>query len=107
MDTSIITHPTVKLAIEALQAGNSNAWIALFAEDPVLTDDGHAIDFIKYSQSAVGQEHFTTIDKVENDGTAIYGVFRADQWGDFQAFFKFKVNEAGKITQLDIGQASY
>jgi hypothetical protein len=29
-----------------------------------------------------------------------------DQWGDFQAYFKFQLSPAGKINRLDIGQAS-
>ena len=33
------------------------------------------------------------------------GHFHSDQWGDFPTYFRFRLNAAGKIERLDIGQA--
>lgn len=106
MDLSKITHPTVKAAIEALQTGDKS-WYDYFTENPVMTDDGNAVDFKSFFSKALGEEKFLSIDKVENDGKDIYGNFKAGSWGTFKVFFKFHVNEAGKFNQLDIGQAKY
>jgi hypothetical protein len=50
------------------------------------------------------KEKFLSIDKVENDRKNIYGNFYAGQWGTFNVFFKFTINEEDKITRLDVGQ---
>jgi hypothetical protein len=34
------------------------------------------------------------------------GAFHSDQWGDFQAYFRFQLSHAGKISRLDIGQTT-
>lgn len=107
MDTSLLTHPVVKKAIDALQAGKADAWSALFTTDAELYDDGNKMDFKKFFDAAIGHERFTNIDKVENKGLDVYGRFHSDQWGDFKTYMKFHVNSEGKINKLEIGQASY
>lgn len=107
MNTSAITNPVAKKAIDALQAADANAWFALFTTDAELYDDGHKMNFRKFFEKAIGHERFTSIDKVEDNGLSLYGKFHSDQWGDFKTYFKFTLNADGKIVRLEIGQASY
>jgi hypothetical protein len=107
MNTDQLTNPIVKKAIDALQAGDKNAWFALFTADAELFDDGHKMNFKSFFDKALGHERFTTIDKVENNGLDLYGRFHSDQWGDFKTYFRFIINAEGRINRLDIGQASY
>src|ERR1700730_16880941 len=53
-----------------------------------------------------GHERFTSIDRVENNGLDLTGAFHSDRWGDFQTYFRFQLSHAGKISRLDIGQAT-
>jgi len=53
----------------------------------------------------LGHERFTSIETVENGGLDVTGHFHSDEWGDFLAYFRFKLSPAGKIVRLDIGQA--
>jgi len=107
MNTDKLTHPIVKRAIDALQAGDRNSWFALFTQDAALYDDGNKMNFRQFFDKAMGHERFTSIDKVENRGQDVYGHFHSDQWGDFKTYFKFKVNGDNQIERLDIGQANY
>ena len=107
MNTDIITNPVAKKAIDALQAGDKNAWFELFTADAVLFDDGNKIDFKGFSETALGHERFTSIDKVENEGLSLYGKFHSEKWGDFKTCFKFHINSNNKINRLEIGQAAY
>lgn len=107
MNTDKITNPVAKAAIDALQKGDSQAWSSAFATGATFYDDGNRRDLAAFNKSAIGHERFTSIDKVENNGTAIYGNFHSDQWGDFKTYFRFTIDNAGKITKLEIGQASY
>ena len=107
MNTDKLTNPTVKKAIDALQAGDHQAWFSLFTADAELFDDGHKMNFKSFFDKALGHERFTSIDKVENNSLDVYGKFHSDQWGDFKTYFRFVINTNGKISRLDIGQASY
>ncbi len=107
INTKKISHPVAKAAIDALQAGDKKAWFALFAKHAEFYDDGRRIDFQAFFTQALGHERFTSIDKVEENGLAIYGKFHSDHWGDFKTYFKFRINTDGKISRLDIGQAQY
>lgn len=68
--------------IEALQAGGKTAWLALFAVDARLTDDGSPRSFTGFSEDVLGPERFASIDRVDNNGLDVYGSFRSDRWGD-------------------------
>ena len=105
MATPALAHPTVKAAIEALQAGDRKAWAALFQKDAELFDDGSPRSLEAFTRDALGHERFTSIDRVSPDGLAVFGKFHSDQWGDFETYFRFHVASDGKIRRLDIGQA--
>ncbi|MBC9913830.1 hypothetical protein ICL55_25525 [Chitinophaga varians] len=106
MDVAKITHPAVRKAIEALQAGDKS-WYSFFTDHPAMTDDGNAVDFKSFFGKALGNEKFLSIDKVENEGKDVYGNFKAGSWGTFKVFFKFHEGAGGKFDRLDIGQATY
>ncbi|MDB5151075.1 MAG: hypothetical protein JWQ57_5095 [Mucilaginibacter sp.] len=107
MNTEKLSNPIVKQAIDALQSGDKQAWFALFSSDVQLFDDGNKMNFKSFFEKALGHERFTSIDKVEQNGLHVYGKFHSDQWGDFKTYFKFTVDADGKISKLEIGQASY
>jgi hypothetical protein len=90
MKTNALTNRIVKAAIEALETG----------------DDGSPRSLRGSTRDALGHEHFTSIDRVENNGLDLTGAFHSDEWGDFRTYFRFQFSSAGKIKQLDIGQAT-
>jgi hypothetical protein len=107
MDTSKLSHPTVKAAFQAWQQGDSKLWLSYFTADAQLLDDGHPRNFQNFSTGAIGHERFTSIDIVKDSGRSIYGQFHSDTWGDFKTYFKFHLDANGKIYKLEIGQAAY
>jgi hypothetical protein len=100
-----LTNPTVKAAIQALQAGDVPAWKNLFTGDAVLLDDGHPRDLERFSDEAIGHEKFVSIDTVQEGGLSIEGEFHSDTWGRFRTYFRFTLSSSGKIKKLEIGQA--
>ena len=105
MITEKLTNAIVKAAIDALQKGDRKAWSVLFAADATLYDDGRQRSLEKFSRDALGREHFTTIELVENEGLNLVGNFHSEQWGDFRTYFRFHLSSDGKINRLDIGEA--
>lgn len=104
--TTLLTDPTVRAAIEALNAHDRKAWDTLLAPGATFSDDGHEGDLPHFSDNAFGKgrEHFTAIDTVEHGGLHVYGRYHSDTWGDFRTYFKFTVKD-GRITRLEVGQA--
>jgi hypothetical protein len=102
--TDALTNFTVRAAIDALQAGDADAWAALFEKDAALFDDGEVRSLEKFNRDALGHEHFTSIEHVGHGGLEVVGQFHSDQWGDFRTYFRFRLTSAGKIGRLDIGQ---
>jgi hypothetical protein len=107
MESEKLKNVVIKAAFEAWQKGDSKLWFSFFTNDAQLFDDGHIRDFNEFSTKAIGHERFTSIDKVEDNGSTIYGKFHSDTWGDFKTYFKFHLNKDGQIYQLEIGQANY
>ncbi len=105
MDTGKLTNATARAAFEAWQKGDAKSFLLLFTTDATLYDDGNPRNFQRFIKDACGQERFTSIEKVENNGLDIYGRFHTESWGDFNTYFKFHINTEGKIDRLDIGQA--
>jgi hypothetical protein len=105
MDTSKLTNENVKKAFEAWQNGDSKTFLSFFAAEPKLFDDGNPRNFQSFVKEACGYEKFTSIESVSNDGKNITGNFHTASWGDFKTYFNFTVNEEGKFSRLDIGQA--
>lgn len=103
-----LTDPTVRAAIEALNAQDRHAWEALFALGATFADDGNAGSLATFTNGAFGKgrERFTRIDKVEHDGLHVFGQLHSDSWGDFKAYFKFHVKD-GRITRLEVGQSDH
>lgn len=106
LDLTKLSNPKVKAAIQALQNCDEKGWFSLFAAEVAFYDDGNQMKFNNFFKKALGRERFTSIERVENNGLEVYGHFHSDQWGDFTTCFKFEINKAGKISRLDIGQAS-
>lgn len=105
MLTDVLTNPTVKAAIDALQRGDRAAWSALFEPDARLYDDGSPRSLAKFTADALGHERFTSIEHVDKGGLEVIGAFHSDRWGDFNTYFRFQLSPSGKIKRLDIGQA--
>jgi hypothetical protein len=105
MRTDLLTHATVKGAVEALQRGDIAAWSSFFEHGAELYDDGSPRSLQEFTKDAVGHERFTSIERVSHDGLEVIGAFHSDRWGDFKTYFRFRLSPSGKIARLDIGQA--
>ena len=115
MNMNLITEPLVLQAVKAMSDNDRAAWMALFSKDAVVTDDGKPHDFTDWSDTEVfgkkrayvvlgkSRGYFTSIKRVTNNGTFIYGKFHSDRWGELDVFSHFHVRD-GKIVRLDVGQ---
>jgi hypothetical protein len=106
LDLHAIDHPIVRSAIEAMNNRNKKQWYGLFSDKAKLTDDGNPHDFTEWCERELfgsSIAYLASIDKVEDGGLTIYGMFHSDQWGDFKTFMRFHV-ENDQITKLEVDQ---
>jgi hypothetical protein len=83
LNLNAISHPIVKLAIEAMNSWSNKQWYALFSDSPTFTDDGNPHDFTKWCERELfgsSRAYLASIDKIENGGLTIYSRFHLDQW---------------------------
>jgi len=107
MNTENLSNEIVKGAIKALQENDKAVFYSYFTESAIFSDDGNERDLKSFFDNAFNhKEKFLSIDKVENEGKNLTGKFYAGQWGTFEVFFNFHINQNGKIERLDIGQTS-
>jgi hypothetical protein len=82
LNLNAISYPIVRSAIEAMNGRNKKQWYALFSNNPTFTDDGNPHDFTKWCERELfgsSLAYLASIDKVENDGLTIYGMFHSDK----------------------------
>lgn len=102
----LITNPTVRKAIDALQRGEVRGWLSLFVKNAVVYDHGNAMTAGEFIEKSAGREYFTRIDRADDTGLCVVGSYHTVQWGDFLVSFQFAV--AGRrICRLDVSQAAY
>jgi hypothetical protein len=106
---SAIGDPAIRSAVEALNGSDKKRWYSLFAEKPKFSDDGIPRDLVKWCEDELfgsALAYIISIDKVEGGGLTFYARYHSDKWGDFQTFWRFKV-ENGRIRRLDVGATTY
>jgi hypothetical protein len=109
LDLHAIEYPIIKSAIEAMNGRNKKQWYELFSDNPTFTDDEIPHGFTEWCEEELfgsSLAYLASIDKVEDGGLTIYGMFHSDQWGEFKTFLKFHVDN-GKITKMVVGQVEY
>ena len=105
VNSDLLTNPTVRAAIDALQKGDRNGWVELFEPDARLYDDGKPRSLEEFTREALGHERFTSIEHVDRRGLELTGAFHSEKWGEFRTYFRFQLSAAGRIKRLDIGEA--
>jgi hypothetical protein len=83
MKTDALTNPIIKAAIEALQNGDRKTWSALFEPDAELYDDGSPRSLKEFTRDALGQERFTSVNRVENNELDLTGAIQLGPVGRF------------------------
>src|SRR5579871_5625704 len=94
MTPDSLLDPRVKAALDAMKVRDRRAWFNLFTTEAILTDDGNAHDFAKWSDAELFGEdkgYLMSIDRVEDHGLTVYGKFHSDRWGEFETFMRFTV----------------
>jgi ketosteroid isomerase-like protein len=99
------TDPTVRALVEAINAGDRAAFLALLAPDATMSDDGNERDL----QSWIDREIFTSdgrmrVESASEDGRDLVAAFRNDTWGEMRTAWHFVIQD-GAVHRFETGQA--
>ncbi|GAB3434229.1 nuclear transport factor 2 family protein [Flindersiella endophytica] len=99
------SNPVVARLIDAINAGDRDAFLATLTPDATLSDDGTQRDL----QQWIDREIFTvdghfTVEREEPGGLAMRVRFRNDTWGEMATFWRFEVT-GDRISRIETGQA--
>ncbi len=106
MNKEQLSNRVVKAAITALHAGDRHAWLALFAPNAVLTDDGDKRNYVEWSDTELfgkGNGRIVEIESETANGLTLHTRFHSNVWGEFRTFWTFEI-QGDLITRLDVGQ---
>ena len=103
IDLEARLHPTVPMAIRALQAGDKLAWLTCFTASAKLFDNGKRGSFQQFSRDNVGVLYFTNIEHIDSDGRGLRGWLHLDH-EEVVAYFKFRLDSTEMCSRLDVAR---
>jgi hypothetical protein len=101
-----ITDPAVRRLVDAINAGDRDAFFDALAPDASMSDDGTDRDLAEW----VDREIFSPngrmrVDEAEDDGRSLRATFENDTWGAMRTAWRFDVTEDGRVGRFETGQA--
>jgi ketosteroid isomerase-like protein len=105
VETKDLGDPVVRRVVEAVNAGDRDAFLALLTEDATLSDDGSDRDLTEW----VDREIFSADGRMEvesqsDDGRSLVVNYTNSTYGTMRTDWKFTV-EGDKVARFETGQA--
>ena len=105
VDVDQLADPVVRKFVEAVNAGDRDAFFALLTEDATMSDDGAERDLEEW----VDREIFSSngrmeVDSQSDDGRFLIVNYTNSTYGAMRTAWKFSVEE-DKVSRFETGQA--
>ena len=103
--TADVTEPAVRALIDAINAGDRDAFFAVLTPDATMSDDGRERDLHQW----VDQELFASQGRMEvgsatDGGRSLLATNTNATYGAMHTFWRFTLRD-GKISRFETGQA--
>ncbi|WP_333772820.1 nuclear transport factor 2 family protein [Streptomyces sp. IBSBF 3136] len=98
--------PAVRAFVNAVNSRDREGFLSLLAPGATMADDGSDRDLADW----IDQEIFSThghleVDNESNGGRALVARYRNDTWGEMRTRWTFVVEDDGRISRFETGQA--
>jgi hypothetical protein len=99
------TDPTVRTLVEAINAGDRAAFLAVLAPGASMSDDGTERDL----RAWIDKEIFDVGGRMDvlsqsDGGRSLIAAFKNDTWGEMRTTWRFTVAD-GQVERFETGQA--
>ncbi|NNH72727.1 nuclear transport factor 2 family protein [Nocardia uniformis] len=97
--------PVVAQFVNAVNAGDREAFEAVLTADATMSDDGNDLDLRKWAASEIfDTEGRMDIQSISDGGRAVVADYTNTRWGSMRTAWRFTV-EGEKISRFETGQA--
>ncbi|MEU4166361.1 nuclear transport factor 2 family protein [Streptomyces sp. NPDC026665] len=101
-----LSDPAVRAFVTAVNAHDRDAFEALLAPGATMSDDGSDRDLGDWTD----REIFTSrghmeVDNESDGGRSLLVRYRNDTWGEMKTRWSFTVDDGGRISRFETGQA--
>ncbi|MEV7070715.1 nuclear transport factor 2 family protein [Streptomyces sp. NPDC093990] len=101
-----LSDPAVRAFVCAVNAHDREAFLALLAPGATMADDGSDRDLDEWVDREIFSSHgHLDVDNESNAGRSLLAHYRNDAWGEMRTRWDFTVQEDGRISRFETGQA--
>ncbi|MBW5426248.1 nuclear transport factor 2 family protein [Streptomyces sp. BG9H] len=98
--------PAVRAFVTAVNSHDRAAFEALLAPDASMSDDGSDRDIAEWTDREVFSSNgHMDVESESDGGRTLLVSYRNDTWGEMRTKWRFTVDDAGRITRFETGQA--
>ena len=100
-----LTDPLVRRFVEGVNAGDREAFFALFADDATMSDDGSERDLADWVDREIfSSDGHMEVESQSDDGRSLIVNYTNSTYGSMRTHWEFTV-EGGKVARFETGQA--
>jgi ketosteroid isomerase-like protein len=105
VEANDLADPVVRRFIEAVNAGDRDAFFALLADDATMSDDGSERDLEEWVDREIfSSEGRMEVESQSDDGRSLIVNYTNSTWGSMRTAWKFVV-EGDRVARFETGQA--
>ncbi|MBX9364804.1 nuclear transport factor 2 family protein [Streptomyces sp. WAC04114] len=106
IQTTRLSDPAVRAFVAAVNNHDRESFMALLAPGATMTDDGSDRDLDDWVDREIFSSHgHMQVDNESNGGRSLLVRYSNDTWGEMRTRWSFQVDDDGRITRFETGQA--
>jgi hypothetical protein len=106
IQTARLSDPAVRAFVSAVNAHDREAFLSLLAPGATMADDGSDRDLDEWIDREIFSSHgHMEVQRESDGGRSLVANYRNDTWGEMRTRWDFTVEEDGRISRFETGQA--
>jgi len=106
IQTARLSDPAVRAFVTAVNAHDREAFMKVLAPGATMADDGSDRDLDEWIDREIFTSHgHMEVDNESDGGLALTARYSNDAWGEMRTRWSFTIDDAGRITRFETGQA--
>ncbi|MFJ9346180.1 nuclear transport factor 2 family protein [Streptomyces sp. NPDC101237] len=104
--TAKLSDPAVRAFVTAVNAGDRDRLVGLLTPDATMADDGSDRNLDEWIDREIFSSHgHLDVDNESHGGRSLLAHYRNDSWGEMVTRWDFTVEDDGRISRFETGQA--
>ncbi|MFE9437946.1 nuclear transport factor 2 family protein [Streptomyces sp. NPDC006602] len=106
IQTARLSDPAVRAFVTAVNAHDREAFTNLLAPGATMADDGSERDLDEWTDREIFTSHgHMEVDNESQGGRTLLARYSNDAWGEMRTRWSFTVEDDGRISRFETGQA--